>query len=145
LSIQLRINRFLWVPVVVQDQVPVQLGRQILLDGAEEVAELPGTVSLLGQADDLAGLRVECGEQAGGAAAPLVVGAALIWPGRIGNSGAVRSERLGLRPLVHTDHQRTVRRVKIQADDIGHLVDQRRIAPEPEGLYTMGRGKRRAR
>jgi hypothetical protein len=42
--------------------VHVRLRRYILLDGVEEVAELPGTVSLLGPADDLAGLRVECGE-----------------------------------------------------------------------------------
>jgi hypothetical protein len=62
--------------VVVQDQVHVQLRRHVLLDAVEEVAELPGTVPLLDLADDLAGLRVECGEPAGGAVALLVVGAA---------------------------------------------------------------------
>ena len=65
--------------------------RHILLDGIEEVSELRGAVSLLSQADDLAGPRIECGEQAGGAVGLVVVGAALDLSGAMGNSGAVRS------------------------------------------------------
>src|ERR1035437_6231628 len=52
--------------VVVQDQVNVQFFRHILLDGVEEVAELPGTVALLVLADDLAGPGIEGGGKEGG-------------------------------------------------------------------------------
>jgi hypothetical protein len=51
--------------VVVEDQVYVQLRRDVLLDGVEEVAELAGAMPLLGLADDLACPGVERGEQAG--------------------------------------------------------------------------------
>src|SRR5208337_5166016 len=61
--------------VVVHDQVHVQLRRHAGLDGVEEVAELRRAVAALGAADDLAGLRIEGGEQGGGAVAQVIVGA----------------------------------------------------------------------
>lgn len=53
--------------VVVQDQMHVQFCGHVLLDGVEEGAELGGTVAAARLADDLAGLCIERGEQAGGA------------------------------------------------------------------------------
>ncbi|ARE37796.1 hypothetical protein A0W34_30200 (plasmid) [Rhodococcus sp. BH4] len=41
-------------------------------------------------------------------------------------------QRLNLRFLVHTEHDRVLRRIEIQPDDVGHLRDQFRIGGELE-------------
>src|SRR5204863_447151 len=62
--------------VVVADQVQVQLGGGVLVDGLEEPQELLMAVPPLVLADDLAGGDVQGGEQAGGAVPDVVVGLA---------------------------------------------------------------------
>ncbi len=54
-----------------------------------------------------------------------------------------RQHRLGtlqglyLALLVHTQHQRMIRRIQIQADDVAHLLDEERIGGELEALGAM--------
>ena len=62
--------------VVVQDQMDVQFCGHVLLDGVEEGTKLGGTVTAVGLADNLAGFCIERGEEAGGAVALVVMGAA---------------------------------------------------------------------
>src|SRR3982075_1664176 len=116
----------------------VQLLRYILFDGIEEVAELPGAEAVLGLADDLARPRIECGEQDWGAVALVVVGAALDLSGAHGQQLRGTIEGLDLTLLVHAQHQRTVRRIEIQAHDVAHLVEEQRVAAELERLRAMG-------
>ncbi len=77
--------------VVVQDQVDVQLRRDVLFDGVEEGAELDRTVAAMGLAEDVSCFCVERGKEAGGSVACVVVGAAFDLSGRMGSSGAVGS------------------------------------------------------
>jgi hypothetical protein len=112
----------------------VQLLRYILFNGIEEVAELPGAVALPGLADDLARTRI--GEQAGGAVALVVVGAALDLSWAHGQQRRGATESLNLTLLVHAQHQRTVRRIEIQAHNVAHLVEEQRVAAELERLLS---------
>src|SRR5579859_7069269 len=63
--------------VVIQNQMHLQLWRQVVLDGVEEGAELGGAVAAVRLADDLASFCIQGGEQAGGAVALVVMGAPL--------------------------------------------------------------------
>ena len=75
-------------------------------------------------ADDLAHLHVECGEQRRRAMALVIVGAPLDLAGahRQQRLGAV--ERLDLALLVDAQHQRALRRIEVEADDVAHLLDE---------------------
>jgi len=95
---QLRLVR----SVVVQDEVYVQRIGHILLDGVEEVAELGGTMALLVLADDLAGLGVQRGKQAGRAVARVVVGAAFDLVRSHGQQRSGTIQRLNLTLFVDT-------------------------------------------
>jgi hypothetical protein len=79
----------LWVPVVVADQVDVQLDRDGLVDRGQERAELGRPVFAVQLADHGSVGDVEGGEQAGDAVAVVVVSAAL------GHTGHHRQHRLG--------------------------------------------------
>src|ERR1035437_1413690 len=95
---QLRLVR----SVVVQDEVYVQRVGHVLLDGVEEVAELGGTMSLLVLADDLAGLGIQRGKQAGRALSSVVVGAACDLARSHGQQRCRAVERLYLTLFVDT-------------------------------------------
>ena len=79
-------------------------------------------MSRLALADDKATLHVERGKQRGGAVALVVVGhrrrAALLQ----GQARLSAVERLDLAFLVDAQHQRPVRRVHVEPDDIGHFL-----------------------
>ncbi len=88
-------------------------------------------------ADDEAALHIERGKQRGRAVALVVVGhgagAALLH--RQARLGAV--ERLDLALLIDAQHQRLVRRVQIEADDIGDLLLELRVVGDLERLDEM--------
>ena len=88
-------------------------------------------------ADDLAGLHVERRKQRRGAVAAVVVRAALDLPGPHRQQRLRAIQRLDLRLLVDTQHQRPVRRVQVQADDVAHLLDEQRILGELERLAAV--------
>ena len=77
--------------VIVHHQMHVEIARNLGVDGAQELQELPGTVALVAAADHLAGRHVERGKQRERAVPSVVVAAALGFAGRIGSSGWVRS------------------------------------------------------
>lgn len=60
-------------PVVVHDDVHVELGAHALLDAVEELAELDGPVAAVSVGDYGAGLDVERRKQRRGAVSPIVV------------------------------------------------------------------------
>ena len=78
--------------------------------------------------------HLQCGEQAGSAMVEAIMGHT------DGQSGPHRERRLGavkrlnLRLFVHAQHQRTLRRVQIEPDDVGQLGVELRVAAELEGL-----------
>ena len=84
--------------------------------------------------DDRAGGGVEGGEQGGRAVALVIVAAPLRLARPHGQHRLGAVERLDLALLVDAEHQRAVRRVEIEADDVAHLVDELRVARQLEAL-----------
>jgi hypothetical protein len=86
---------------VVDDHVHVQLGRHRAVDRGQELAELTDPVTAVGLVHDLAGRRVQGGEQAGRAMADVVVGAPLgqVASDRPPDGAASRSSQPGHIPI----------------------------------------------
>ena len=95
-------------------------------------------------ADDVAGLGVERGEQAGGAVAGVVVGAAFDLAGAHGQQRSGAVERLNLALFVHAQDQRAFGRVQVKAHDVAHLVDKQRVARQLECLRPLRRQRKGA-
>ena len=79
----------------------VQFLGHILLDGVEEAAELFGAMTLLVLADNLAGLGVQRGKQAGRSVPRIVVCAALDLPRSHGQQRSGAVQRLNLTFFIH--------------------------------------------
>ena len=94
-------------------------------------------VRRIASAGDLAGRDLQRGVEAGRAVALVVVGHPRGAPGldRQRRLGAI--QRLDLCLLVDAEHDRALRRVQIQADDIDHLLDQLRVLGELERADLM--------
>src|SRR6266478_825489 len=112
---------------LVHDDVNVEIGGDMLFDGVEEAAEFLCPVARHAFADDGSGLHVEGGKERGRPVPPIIMGVPLGLPGshREQRLGAI--ERLDLRFLIDAEHQRVVRRVEIEADDVAHLVNKQGV------------------
>jgi hypothetical protein len=113
--------------VVVTDQVDVQAGGHLLVEGDQEFLELLGPVAAMEGADHLAGGHVERGEQGGGAGADVVVGGPFRDSGHHRQDWLRPVQCLDLRLPVHAEHQRPLGRVQVEADDVVDLVDEVRV------------------
>ena len=118
--------------VVVDDQVNRQVLGDLTVDGAQELHEL--LVAVAGQAlsDHRAGEYVEGGEQGSGAVPFVIVGHRLsaALDHRQRRLGAVQCLHRGL--LVGAQHDRLLRRVQIQTDDIDELLVEAGIVGQLE-------------
>ena len=123
--------------VVIADQVQLPVGRDGLVDQAEKLEPLLMAMPLLAQAKDLAVGRVQRGEQSGRAVAFVVVGhgGAASALQRQAGLGTIQSLNLAL--LVGAQHQRVLRRIEIQADDVFQFLGERRIVADLEGFHAM--------
>ncbi|MGF6851352.1 hypothetical protein OKW29_000238 [Paraburkholderia sp. CI3] len=123
--------------VVVHHQMDVQLGWHVGLDGAQELQEFTAAMTPMQFSNDFARGDVQRREQCGRAVAHIVVRVSLrdARGQRQRRLGAV--QRLDLALLVHAQHHGLERRVQIQPDDIAHLVDEKWISGELEGLLPM--------
>src|SRR6185312_13065367 len=70
-------HRCLVSAVVIEDEMNVQIDRDLCLDNIQKLAELNRTMPLVELADDTAGLQVQSSKQGRGPVAFIVVGAAL--------------------------------------------------------------------
>ena len=122
---------------VVHDDVDVEVGGHGALHLIEEGAELARPMPLLAGSDDCAGGCVEGGEQRGRAGGLVVVGAPLHLARPHGQHRLRAVEGLDLALLVDTEHERTLWRVEIKADDVAHLIDEHRVARQLEGLDAV--------
>ena len=122
---------------IVHNDVGIEIIRHRSLDLVEEPAELNGAVPGEAAADDGAELHIQRGEEGCGAAAGVVMGVSLDLSGahRQQRLGAV--ERLHLRLLINAQDDGTIRRRKIQADDIANLFHKQWIGGQLEGLGPM--------
>ena len=124
--------------VVVADHVHVQVLGDLGVDLGEELAELDRAVSAVHGRDHGPVGDVERREQARGAVPDVVMGALL------GHARHHRERRLGpgqrldLRLLVHTEHDRGLGRVEIEADDVVDLLHEQRVVGELEPVLRCG-------
>ena len=114
-------------PVVVHDDVDVEISRDVRLDEVEEFAELSGPMARETFADDLSRGDVEGREERGRAVALVVVAAPLRLPGAHRQEGLGTVQGLDLALFVDTENQGTIRRRQIQTDDVADLLHEEGI------------------
>ncbi len=124
-------------PVVVHDQVHVEISGDCLFDGVEELPELHRAMTAVALADHSSAGCVERGEQRGGSVPLVVMGAQLWLTGPHGQQRLGAIEGLDLGFLVDTQHKGLVRRIEVEAHDVSDLVDEQRVRGELEGLAPM--------
>ena len=115
----------------------VKVGRDGLVDQVEEAPELLGALPGRHLRDHLSGGDIEGGVEVGSAVTDVVVRASLGHPGHQRQHRCRAIERLDLRLLVHAEHDRGLRRVQVQPDDVPDLVDELRIRGELERLRLV--------
>jgi hypothetical protein len=59
------------------------------------------------------------------------------WPALSGNRGWLRSNACNLTFLIHTEHQRPLRRTHIETDDSTHLFHKERVGGKFELFLTV--------
>ena len=108
--------------VVVQNQMHVELGRNVGLNGTQKRQELFAAMAPMQLADDPTGRQIQGRKQARRAVTLVVMGASLR------DSRRQRQQRLGpiqglnLALLVHAQHHRFGGRIQVQPNDVAHLV-----------------------
>ncbi len=102
-----------------------------------EIARTPWPVAREAFTDDPARLHIECCEQRGRAVALVIMGhggrAALLE--REARLGSV--ERLNLRLLINTKHDRPVWRIEVKPDDLGDLLLEHWVVQHLEPAYQV--------
>jgi hypothetical protein len=131
-------------PVVVEDQMDLELWRKLRLDLVKELAKLKGTVAPMKLADDLAGLSVQGGEERSSAVALVVRSPAFRLSRPHGQSWLRAIQRLNLRLFVNAQYQRPIRRSQIKPNYISYFIDEQRIPRKFEALAAV-RGQAKAR
>ena len=88
-------------------------------------------------ADDSAFQHIERGEKGRGAMAHVIVSHGAATSSFHGQARLSPIQGLNLRFLIHTEDQRFVRRIEIEADDIGELFDKLLVARKFEGSHAV--------
>src|SRR5208282_3866670 len=107
------------------------------LDLIEELAKLSSAVARHAFADDRPCLDVERGKQSDRAVALIVVGSPLSLTGAHRQQWLCAIKCLDLTLFVDAEHQSTLRRIKVEPDDVAHLLNELRIGRKLEGLAAM--------
>src|SRR5207249_3985316 len=119
---------------VVDDEVDVQVRRDRGVDRHQEASKFSGAVALMELADNFATLGVQRGEERGRPMPRVVVGPALDLPRPHRQHGLRAIERLDLGFFVDAQHQRFVRRIEVEPDEVADFVDEQWIFGQLEGL-----------
>ena len=123
--------------VVVEDQVDVVGLLHGPVDAAQETQELLGAVTRHAFPDDQARLDVQRGEERGGSVALVIMGHRRRAPLLEGQTRLGPIERLDLGLLVDAQHDRTVGRVEVEADDLSNLLLEHWVVRDLEPLHDM--------
>lgn len=122
---------------VVQDQVQIELGGSVSVDGSQEGQEFLGPMALVALPDDRSVGHVQRGEQVRDPVPPVVVGLPLrqTRSQRQDGLGAVQGLDLGL--LVHAEHQGVLGRIEVEAHHVPQLLLEILVAAELEVLHAV--------
>src|SRR5262245_20730973 len=123
--------------VIVHDKMDVELSRYIGVDMLEKAQEHLMTMSGSALGQDLTVCNIKGRKQCRGAMSDRAVGDALDitqpkWQNRLRTL-----ERLNLARYVDAEHDRMIRRIEIEPDNVLHLVDKQRIGGKLEALGAM--------
>ena len=133
---RLHLGRFVG-GIVVEHDVDVARLQNRAVDPAQESQELLRPVAWHAFPDDEARLHVQRGEERGGAVALVVVGHRGSAPFLERQPGLGPVERLDLGLLIDAEHDRTVRWIEVEADDLGDLLLEHRVVRDLEPLHDM--------
>jgi hypothetical protein len=122
---------------VVEHDVHVEVRGHGGIDQVEEAAELLRPMARRHFGEHLSGCDIERGVEVGGAVADVVVALPRRHPRHQRQHRRRTVERLDLRLLVHTEHDRRLGRVEIEPDDVSDLVDELRIRGQLERLRLV--------
>jgi AraC-like DNA-binding protein/CheY-like chemotaxis protein len=114
-------------PVVVENQMNVEVRRRVRVDRVQKLQELLTAMPPVQFANHPAGGHIERGEQRGRPVTHVIMRAPfrLARAQRQNRRGAV--ERLNLAFFIDRQEQGAIRRAEVQPDDVAHLVDEQRI------------------
>ncbi len=130
-------SRRLVRPVVVQDQVHIELGRNVGVDGSQERKKLLAAMTSVKLTDHSTGGQVERRKQARGSMPRIVMRAAFRHAGGQRQDRLRSVERLDLALLVHTQHHRLGGRIEVEPDDVADFLDKQRVGGELEGFGAV--------
>ena len=116
----------------------VQLARNGCFNLNEELLELYRSMSRVALSEDFAGCGVERSKQVSRSMANVVVGLSFGLAQTHRQDRLSTLERLNLRFLVNAQHDRVVRRVHIQANNVAYLFDELRVLRETKRFRAMG-------
>ena len=125
--------------VIVDDQVHLEFFRDVIIYVVEKLEELLVAVPALALRHNLAGGDVQGGKQRRGAVPEVIVGYPFHVSQPHGQKRLGTFQRLRLALLVDTKHDRRIRRVQIQSDNVVHFLGEEGIGGQLEVLLPVGR------
>lgn len=123
--------------VVVDDQVPIEIGRRLGIDLLQELDPFLVPVPAVQVRNDPAFGQFDRGEQCRRAMPPVVVGQRLQSAGEHRQAFLRAVQSLNLALFIARQHQRTVRRIEIQPHDVEQFLDEFRIIGRFEAFRAM--------
>ena len=123
--------------VVIENQVDVARFLHAPVDATQQAQELFGTVTRHAFPDNQARFDVQRGKERGGAMAFVIMGHRGRPPLLERQTRLGPVERLDLGLLINAKHDGTVRRIEIEANDLGHLLLEHRVVRDLEALHDM--------
>ena len=123
--------------VVVENQMDVEMGRNLLIDPHQEFSEFKRAMPTVALTDHLPALHIECCEQRRRPVPHVVVGSALDLPGAQREQRLSAIERLDLRLLVDAQHQSSIGRAHVQPHDVSNFLDEQRVLGQLERFTSM--------
>src|SRR5207237_7253013 len=123
--------------VVIDDEMDVELGRQIGLDVTQEGKKLLMAMARFALGNDRAIEHVEGGEQGGGAVALVVMGDAFDVAEPHGKHGLGAFEGLDLALLIDAKHHGLIGWIEIKPDHVAQLLDEEGIGRKFEAAGAV--------
>src|SRR5262252_4448175 len=105
----------------------------------EELAKLKRAMTAMQLTNDFPRLSVQCGKQRSGAVTFVIVRPTLGLSRTHGQNRLRAIQGLDLRFLIHTQHQRFIRRIQVKPYHVADLIDKQRVFRKLEGLSAMRR------
>ena len=124
--------------VVVDNEMQGEIGWRLGIDLFQKANELLVPMTRQALSDHVPIQQTERGEQRGRAVPFIVVRHRAAPPLLQGQPGLCAIQRLDLGFFIHAEHQRAIRRIQIQADDVIELFQELFVAAQLAGLGSDG-------